>query len=67
MTFQRPNLVVATLNIQAQSGFGQPKQQQIQDFLKRFNIDILHLQEIEINSETFEQCKYISSKYNIIL
>ena len=57
---------VATLNIQGQLSLNIAKQQQIQDFIKFNNLDILHLQEIEVSSDTFEMCSYISSTYNII-
>ena len=59
-------LNVATLNIQGQSSLNIAKQQQIQDFIKFNNLDILHLQEIEVSSDTFEMCSYISLTYNII-
>ena len=59
-------LNVSTLNIQGQSNLNPSKQQQMEDFVKHNKIDILHLQEIEISSNTFEMCKYICSTYNII-
>ena len=57
---------VATLNIQGQTSLTLAKQQQIEDFIKLHNIHILHLQEIEISSNTFEKCKFISANFNII-
>ena len=46
-------LTIATLNIQGQSGLGESKQKQIEHFTRQYNIDILHLQEVEITSNTF--------------
>ena len=66
MSSPESELTVATLNIQGQSNINETKQKQIEDFLKYFNIDILHLQEIEISQNTFKHCYYISSNYNII-
>ena len=59
-------ITVATLNIQGQSSLNNAKQIQIEDFLKYNQIDILNCQEIEVSSNTFEICKYISSNYTII-
>ena len=61
-----PELIIATLNIQGQSGFSETKQKQIEHLIQYHQIDIIHCQEIEITSSTFKSCKYISSNYNII-
>ena len=66
MAVPDPTITVATLNIQGQSGINEVKQKQIEDFIKFNKIDILHLQEIEVTSRTFEKCRLISSRYNII-
>ena len=42
------------------------KQKQIEDFLSRENIDILHLQEINVEEETFSQCNFILSNYHVV-
>ena len=42
------------------------KQKQVEDFLCRNNIDILNIQEINIEEETFSQCSFISSNYHVI-
>ena len=54
------------MNIHGQTKLPTVKQLQIQDFIKYKNIDILHLQEIEIDENTFSECDYISSYFNII-
>ena len=59
-------ITVATMNIQGQSGLSDIKQIQIQDFVSYNNIDVLHCQEIEINSKSFENCDYINANYSII-
>ena len=59
-------LKIAYMNIHGQSNIPTVKQLQIQDFIKYNKIDILHLQEIEIGDETFAECDFISSSYNVI-
>ena len=54
------------MNIHGQSKLPAVKQLQIQDFLKYNKIDILHMQEIEINEDTFSECDFISSSFNLI-
>ena len=60
------NLNIAYINIHGQSGLSLAKQYQIQDFLVRNSIDILHCQEINIEEDSFSKCNYIVSNYNII-
>ena len=54
------------MNIRGQSKLYIEKQLQIEEFLKRYKCDILHLQETNIEPETFSSCNFISSNYNII-
>ena len=54
------------MNIRGQTGLDTAKQVQIEHFLKFHNIDILHCQEINILSESFENCDFINSSYYII-
>ena len=54
------------MNIHGQTNLTTAKQLQIQDFLKLYKIDILHLQEIQISEDTFSNCDFISSNFNII-
>ena len=53
-------------NLRAQSGFGSPKQAQVEHFVKLEKFDILHLQEAQILEDTFENCNYITRNYSII-
>ena len=57
------SLVVAYLNCHGQTGLKLPKQLQIEEFLKSYKIDILHLQETFIDDNTFSECSYISSNF----
>ena len=59
-------LTIAYMNIRGQSGLKIEKQLQIEEFVKRFKCDILHLQESNIEDETFSTCNYICSNYNIL-
>ena len=58
-------LTIAYLNIHGQSALSEAKQVQIEDFLKFNKIDVAHLQETQICDETFSNCNFISSTYNI--
>ena len=48
MTLLSKELIIATTKMHGQSGLGESKQKQKEDFIKHFNFDILHLQEIEL-------------------
>ena len=61
-----PTLVVAYMNIRGQTGLDISKQKQIEAFISYHKPDILNLQEINILSDTFENCDLINSSYNII-
>ena len=50
------SIKVGYLNLRAQSGFGSPKQAQVEHFVKLEKFDILHLQEEQILEDTFENC-----------
>ena len=60
-------LRVAFLNIKGQTGLNKAKQVQIEDFMKTNRIDVMNLQESNIEDETFSDCKYISSGFNLIV
>ena len=59
-------LKIAYLNCHGQTGLSISKQLQIEDFIKQNKVDILHLQETFIEEDSFSQCKFISSNFNII-
>ena len=54
------------MNIQRQTKLDLVKQRQIEDFVKYNKIDILNVQEIDISDDTFSECNFISSSFNII-
>ena len=58
-------MTVAYLNIHGQTGLPTSKQKQLEDFIKFNGVDILHCQEINVSEETFEDCNFIKSTYNI--
>ena len=59
-------LKLAFLNIRGQTSLNISKQNQIQDFIARNELDILHCQEIDLKEDTFSECNLISSSYNIL-
>ena len=59
-------LLVAYLNIRGQTGLNISKQKQIESFIQLHKPDILNLQEINVSEDTFENCDFINSSYNII-
>ena len=59
-------LSVAYINIRGQTGLSSAKQDQIETFILRNKIDILHLQEINISEDSFSNCNTISSSYNLL-
>ena len=64
--FNNNVLNLAYLNVHGQSGIKLEKKLQIEEFIRTNNIDILHCQEINIGEDTFAECNFISSSYNII-
>ena len=60
-------LIISYMNIHGQTKLPTTKQLQIEDFLKYDKIDILHMQECDICEETFADCSYISSAFNLII
>ena len=60
------SLTIAYLNIQGQTGLNVSKQKQIEEFLKKNEIDILNCQEINVEEDSFNSCIFITSNYNII-
>ena len=59
-------ITVAFLNCRGQSGFNISKQLQIESFLQNNSIDILQLQECRIDDDTFNQCGFLTSNYNVL-
>ena len=59
-------LTIGYLNLRAQTGLPVAKQLQIEAFAKYNQYDVLHLQEANIDEETFSSCNFIENSYNII-
>ena len=59
-------LTIGYINVRAQTGLPVSKQLQIEAFAKYNNCDILHLQEANIEEETFSSCNLLKSSYNIV-
>ena len=54
------------MNIRGQTGLTRAKQVQIESFLTKNNLDVLHLQEINIVEDSFSTCETICSSFNIL-
>ena len=59
-------LNIAYINIHGQSKLPTTKQLQIEAFIKENRIDILNMQEINTEPESFNDCEFISSSFNLI-
>ena len=59
-------LNVAFVNCVGQSKFNLAKQLEIQTFIRSHRLDILHLQEVKIEHDSFSECPFISSNFNIL-
>ena len=60
------SLVISYLNIHGQTGLQLDKQLQIEEFVKYSRSDIIHLQEIDIQDDTFNECNFIKSNFTVI-
>ena len=58
-------LTIAYLNCHGQTKLDQIKQAQIEDFVKKCKIDILHCQEINIDENSFSSCYFMLSNFTI--
>ena len=59
------NLNISFINCVGQSKFTLSKQLEIQGYIKKYNIDILHLQECKIDDDSFSECPFVRSNFNI--
>ena len=59
-------LTVGYINIRGQTGLPVSKQLQIEAFAMNNQCDILHLQEANIEDETFSSCSFLQSSINIV-
>lgn len=56
---------MAFINCYGQSEFPVSKQLEIQSFACSNSLDIIHLQECKIDEDSFAQCGFITSNYNV--
>ena len=63
---QKEILVISYLNLRGQTGLQIEKQFQVENFIKENNCDILHLQEAQIDENTFRECNFIESNFSVI-
>ena len=61
-----PSIVIAYLNCVGQTKFPIFKQLEIESFVCSNKIDILHLQECRIDDDSFSQCGFLTSNYNLL-
>ena len=59
-------ITVSYVNIHGRSGLNHAKQMQIETFLYHNDVDLLHLQEVDIVKDSFRNCNFISSSFNIL-
>ena len=59
-------LTISYLNIRGQTGLPVVKQLQIEDFIMYNKFDVVHLQEVFINDDSFSTCDFLSTNYNIL-
>ena len=61
----KSNICVAFINCVGQTRFPLSKQLEIQNYMRSQHIDILHLQECRIDDDSFSECQYVRSNFNI--
>ena len=57
---------IAYINTYGQTKFTVQKQIQIEDFVKKYKSDIIHLQESHLDAESFKHCRFISNNYRVL-
>ena len=56
---------IAYINCYGQSKFPVSKQLEIQSFICQHKLDIIHLQKSKIDEDSFAQCGFVTSNFNI--
>ena len=57
---------ILSINIRGQTKLTIQKQLQIQDMLKYYQCDIMHLQETDVDDDTFQSCSFIMNNFTVI-
>ena len=60
-------LVISYLSLRGQTGLQVEKQFQVENFIKENHCDILHLQEAQIDEDTFSSCNFITNNFSLIV
>ena len=60
------DLVIGHLNIRGQTKFSKSKQKMIEETLKHQKLDILHIQEVNIEDNSFEECDFLQDQFQIL-
>ena len=63
---QKNKLSILCLNTFGQTKLTLQKQLQIQDIIKSYKTDVVHLQETDSDDNTFKKCNYILNNYTVI-
>ena len=66
MTTENNIFKIMYMNTYGQSKLTNDKQIQIEDLLRLYNCDILHLQETHIDDSTFNNCSFLTNNYTVI-
>ena len=64
--FNSNNLKILYINTYGQTKFTSDKQLQLQDMIRHYKCDIIHLQETDCDDDTFANCNFIQNNFNII-
>ena len=59
------SLIILYLNTRGQTKLTLEKQLQIEDLAKVYNVDILHLQETDMDDNSFNECAFIRNKLGL--
>ena len=64
---QDHNISILSMNIWGQTNLTLQKQLQIEDLIKFYKSDVIHLQETDVDDNTFSACKFITNNYTVIV
>ena len=59
-------LKIMYMNSYGQTKFTVQKQLQIEDIVKKLRCDIIHIQESDLDDQTFDSCSFIKNNYNLL-
>ena len=65
MMYQK-SLRILYINTYGQSKFTVQKQLQIEDLVKKYKSDIIHLQETHLDAQAFEHCSFIRNNFSVL-